>query len=59
MIAALIAGGLLGATILAIPWFTILAINAVFGTAIEVNAKTWFAMFWLIALLQAGRSSGK
>ena len=38
------------------PWFTILALNTLFGLGLEVTMGTWFATLWLMILLGAGRS---
>ena len=32
------------------PILTILAINTLFGTAIEITALNWLATFWLMAM---------
>lgn len=29
------------------PWFSILALNALFGLGIELTFGTWLAMFWV------------
>jgi hypothetical protein len=40
------------------PYFTILALNTLFGLGIEVTVGTWFAMFWIhIALLPKSTSA--
>ena len=33
------------------PILTILAINTLFGTAIEITALNWLAAFWLMAIV--------
>ena len=33
------------------PWFSILALNTLFGLAIPVNFWTWLSMLWIQALL--------
>jgi len=33
------------------PYFTILALNTLFGLGIEVTFSTWFAMFWIHLVL--------
>ena len=33
------------------PFFTIIALNALFGLGIEVTFGTWFAMFWIHLVL--------
>ena len=40
------------------PFFTITALNTLFGLGIEVTVGTWFAMLWLHLVL-ATKSSGK
>jgi hypothetical protein len=37
------------------PYFTILAINTLFGLGIEVTFGTWFATLWLMLVI-AGRT---
>jgi hypothetical protein len=40
------------------PYFTILALNTLFGLGIEVTVGTWFAMLWLhLALVPKSVSS--
>ena len=39
------------------PYFSILALNTLFGLGIEVTLGTWFAMFWLHVVLAAKASS--
>jgi hypothetical protein len=40
------------------PYFTILALNTLFGLGIEVTFGTWFAMLWLhLALVPKSVSS--
>lgn len=41
------------------PFFTILALNTLFGTGISYSFGTWFAMFWLHILLAAKVSGSK
>ena len=38
---------LLFAIVIASPVFTIIALNTLFNTGIELNVGTWFATFWL------------
>ncbi len=33
------------------PYFTITALNTLFGLGIEVTVGTWFAMFWIHLVL--------
>ena len=33
------------------PYFSIIALNTLFGLGIEVTLGTWFAMFWLHLVL--------
>jgi len=45
---------------LAGPWFTILALNTLFGLAIPVNLSTWASAFWLSILVYgASKTSSK
>lgn len=37
--------------ILISPWFTILALNTLFGLSIPVTIWTWLSAFWLSALI--------
>jgi len=39
------------------PYFTIMALNTLFGLGIAVTWGTWFAMFWLHLVLAAKSSS--
>ena len=39
------------------PYFTIMALNTLFGLGIEVTLGTWFAMFWLHLAFAAKFSS--
>lgn len=41
------------------PFFSIMALNALFGVGIELGFGTWFAMMWLHIVLSSGHSSGK
>jgi hypothetical protein len=40
------------------PWLSILAVNQLFGTAIQLTFWNWLAAFW-IHLVVAGSSSSK
>ena len=39
------------------PYFTIMALNTLFGLGIEVTMGTWFAMAWLMAWLHLALAS--
>jgi hypothetical protein len=39
------------------PYFSIIALNTLFGLGIEVTLGTWFAMFWLHLAFAAKFSS--
>lgn len=42
------------------PYFTIIALNTLFGLGIEVTLGTWFAMLWiLVALAPKSYTSNK
>lgn len=41
------------------PYFSILALNTLFGLGIEVTLGTWFGMFWLHLVLAAKSTSSK
>ena len=41
------------------PYFTILALNTLFGLGIEVTVGTWFAMAWLHLVLAPKSTSSK
>ena len=41
------------------PYFTIIALNALFGLGIEVTIGTWFAMLWLHIVIAAKSASSK
>jgi hypothetical protein len=41
------------------PYFTILALNTLFGLGIEVTVGTWFAMLWLHLALASKSTSSK
>jgi len=41
------------------PYFTILALNTLFGLGIELTVGTWFAMFWIHLALAPKSTSSK
>jgi hypothetical protein len=41
------------------PYFTILALNTLFGLGIEVNIGTWFAALWIMLVIGAAKGSSK
>ena len=41
------------------PYFTITALNTLFGLGIEVTFGTWFAMFWIHLVLASKSTSSK
>lgn len=40
------------------PYFSIIALNTLFGLGIEVTLGTWFAMFWIHVVLASKVSRG-
>jgi hypothetical protein len=39
------------------PWFSIMAVNYLFGTSIQLTFWTWLAAFWLHLVVAGSNSS--